>query len=47
MPEKDKVFANKIKYKGVFNFSEFYRFCYDWLVNEAGLLVPDKEVVVE
>ncbi|MCK9595895.1 hypothetical protein M0R19_01790 [Candidatus Pacearchaeota archaeon] len=43
MAEKDKIFASKIKYSGIVNFAEFYKFCYDWLKEEMGLdLVEDK-----
>lgn len=41
MPEKDKIFSNKIKYRGIFSFKDFYNFCYDWLINETGLLISE------
>lgn len=37
MAESDTIFDNKIKHKGVFNFKEFYKFCYDWLMEETQL----------
>ena len=37
MPETDTVFSSKIKYNGIFSFKDFYKFCYDWLVEETGL----------
>jgi len=37
MSEKEVIFSSKVKYTGVFNFSEFYNFCYNWLVDEVGL----------
>lgn len=37
MSEKEDVFSSKIKYNGVFSFSDFYKFCYEWLLEEAGL----------
>jgi len=37
MSESDTIFSNKIKYNGIFNFGEFYKFCYDWLMEETGL----------
>lgn len=37
MAERDQIFSSKIKYDGIFNFSAFYKFCYDWLVEEIGL----------
>jgi hypothetical protein len=36
MPEKEDVFSSKIKYDGLINFSEFYKFCYNWLSEERG-----------
>lgn len=41
MAEKDKVFSSKIKYSGVMNFADFYKFCYDWLKDEAGLTLSE------
>lgn len=41
MAEKDKIFANKIKYKGFFPFQDFYQFAYDWLRDETGLLLSE------
>ena len=37
MPEQEKLYSSKIKYDGIFNFSAFYKFCYEWLNEEAGL----------
>lgn len=45
MGETDKIFSSKIKYNGVFNFGEFYKFCFEWLRDETGLgdsLVEEK-----
>jgi hypothetical protein len=43
MAEKDKLFSSKIKYNGVFNFGEFYKFCFEWLRDETGLdMVEEK-----
>ena len=43
MVEKDKLFSSKIKYNGVFNFGEFYKFCFEWLRDETGLdMVEEK-----
>jgi hypothetical protein len=39
MVEKDNVFKGKIKNSGLFDFKEFYRFCYTWLVDEGYFLV--------
>ena len=35
MVEKDEVFAGKIKQLAVFDFKEFYRYCYTWLVDKG------------
>ena len=37
MAEKDNIFSSKIKYDGLIDFKEFYKFCYQWLSEEAGL----------
>ncbi|MCF7910568.1 hypothetical protein K9L16_02765 [Candidatus Pacearchaeota archaeon] len=36
MAEKTKVFSSKVKYDGIFNFRDFYGFCYDWLTGQLG-----------
>ena len=41
MAEKDKLFSTKIKYSGIVNFSDFYKFCYEWLRDETGLLISE------
>ena len=41
MPEKDTIFSSKIKYDGIFLFKNFYKFCYDWLVEETGLDIAE------
>jgi hypothetical protein len=43
MAEKDTIFSSKIKYKGVFSFQDFYKFCYDWLSEEMGLDVSEEK----
>ena len=43
MAEKDIIFSSKIKYGGIFSFKDFYRFCYDWLVDETGLGVVEEK----
>ena len=57
MVERDIVFTGKIKQKGIFDYPEFYRFCYEWLIDKGYWLVekvysekinPDgKEVEIE
>lgn len=37
MPEKDKIFDSAVKFEGVFSFKDFYKFCYEWLMEETGI----------
>ncbi len=41
MPEKDTIVSTKTKYTGIFLFKDFYRFCYDWLIDETNLLISE------
>lgn len=41
MVEKDTVFSSRIKNLGIFNFSDFYNFCYDWLTKETELSISE------
>ena len=41
MAEKDKIISNKIKYNGILNFADFYKFCYEWLRDETGLILSE------
>lgn len=43
MAEKDTIFSSKVKYVGIFNFKDFYQFCYEWLSEEFGLTVEEEE----
>lgn len=43
MVEKEEVFSSKMKYNGVFNFSDFYKFCFEWLTDETGVVVAEKK----
>jgi len=43
MAERDTIFSSKIKYTGIFDFKEFYNFCYSWLADEKGLLMSEKK----
>jgi len=45
MPEKDAIFKSNIKSAGIFNFPEFYRFCHEWLSDEAQLTVAEDKYV--
>ena len=41
MAEKETVFSSKMKYNGIFPFSNFYKFCYEWLTAETGLKISE------
>ena len=43
MAEKDKIFSSKVKYGGLMDFKEFYKFCYQWLTEETGLDVAEEK----
>ena len=43
--EKDKIFSSKVKYSGLFNFGDFYKFCYEWLTQECELDVIEEQYV--
>jgi hypothetical protein len=45
MVEKDKLVSSKIKYNGIVDFAEFYKFCYEWLRDETGLLLSETKYV--
>jgi len=45
MPEQDTIFSSKIKYDGIFSFNDFYKFCYDWLKEETGLMISEDKYV--
>ncbi|MBU0893999.1 MAG: hypothetical protein KKF48_01550 [Nanoarchaeota archaeon] len=37
MAEKETIFSSKMKYKGIFSFQNFYKFCYNWVIDELDL----------
>ncbi|MEK6757609.1 MAG: hypothetical protein AABX88_00630 [Nanoarchaeota archaeon] len=41
MGESSNIFSSKMKYDGIFSFSEFYKFCHEWLKEEAGLSISE------
>jgi hypothetical protein len=41
MAEKETIFSSKVKYKGIFSFKDFYKFCYEWLTQETGLVISE------
>ena len=43
MVERDTIFSSKTTYNGIFNFGEFYNFCYAWLNEEMGLIIMEKK----
>lgn len=43
MAEKETVFSSSIKYRGIFSFKDFYKFCYDWLTEEVGLKIMENK----
>lgn len=40
---KDIKFSTSIKYVGIFNFKDFYEFCFNWLKDEMQMTVIEKE----
>jgi len=57
--EKETIFSSTIKHVGIFSFTDFYKFCYEWIKEETGmdpltetkyeekLKGDEKEIVVE
>lgn len=43
--EKEKIFESKVKYTGLFRFSEFYKFAYEWLDGEWQIKVIEDQYV--
>ncbi|MBU2104299.1 MAG: hypothetical protein KKF67_00785 [Nanoarchaeota archaeon] len=43
MVEENQIFSSNLKFTGIFTFSDFYKFCYDWLVEEIGLDVAEEK----
>jgi len=39
MAEKDKIFSTKVKYTGIWDFKQIYRFLYDWFVDQGYKIV--------
>ncbi|MEX0920132.1 MAG: hypothetical protein WDZ69_00945 [Candidatus Pacearchaeota archaeon] len=37
MAEKETIFSSTMKYEGVFSFRDFYKFCYEWVIEETRL----------
>ena len=43
MAEKDTIFSNKTSYGGIFPFSKFYKFCYQWLTEDVELDLAEEK----
>jgi hypothetical protein len=43
MSEKETVYSSKLKFSGVFNFKDVYKFCFSWLTDEIELDVQEEE----
>ncbi len=41
MAEKDTIYSSKIKHSGIFSFSGFYKFCYNWLTEDGGYFIVE------
>ena len=41
MAEKDQIYAEKLKYTGIWSFEKVYRFLWDWF-NDAGYKITEK-----
>ncbi len=42
MAEKDTVIKEKVKYDGIFDFKELYKYAFEWLLNEKYDVIEDK-----
>jgi hypothetical protein len=47
MAEEDTIFSSKIKSEGIFSFKDFYKFCYDWLMGETGIILFSEDKYAE
>ena len=43
MVVKENIFSSVVKYEGIFSFKEFYKFCYEWLVEQINLNVIEDQ----
>ena len=41
MAEKDKIFTTKVKYTGIWDFKQVYRFIYDWFIDQGYKISED------
>jgi len=47
MAEKDDQFKSSTKFGGIFTFADFYKFCYNWLMEEIGMEFIEEYKYVE
>lgn len=40
---QEEIYSTKMKYDGIFSFKDYYKFCYDWLNEETGVDLSEKE----
>jgi hypothetical protein len=45
--EKDKITESRIKWTGLFDWKDFYKFCYDWVIDEMELTVFNEDKYIE
>jgi hypothetical protein len=45
MVEKKQIFSSRINYEGVVSFSDYYKFCYDWLTKQIDLILQEKNYI--
>jgi hypothetical protein len=39
--EQETIFSSGVTYTGIFSFKNFYKFCYEWLTDETGLIMSE------
>ena len=43
MAEKETIFSSTIKYKGIFSFKDFYKFCHEWITEEMDMDISENK----
>lgn len=43
MVEKDTIYSSSMGFRGILNFSDFYKFCHEWLTQETDLELAEKK----
>lgn len=41
MAEKEQIYSSTVKYTGIFSFKDYYKFCWEWLVEEIGFIMQE------